>query len=252
VGEGMSEKRLIFTIVAGEFHEYLGTLTHPQMEDYAMRVGADFKVVSVPVDRASSCCWEKYQIVKFLREYDRVLYLDTDVFIKDGAEDIFAVVPSDKFGAYNEIPNTKDFVNMIYSAFLHEIGVNSGSEKKYLLAPYFNAGVMLASRGHESAFLLPGHPSAFEHDWDYYGDQSIINFNVTKFGVPWFDISARFNLMMGNESVQMDESVPLRECSFFHFAGAFKQSLIKDKGMRSMAEKRILDLKAKIGGEHRK
>ena len=145
MGSGVSGKRLIFTIVSGEFHKFLGKLTHPQMEAYAKRVGADFRVLEVPTERASACCWEKYQIVKFLREYERVLYLDTDVFVKDGAEDIFSAVPSDRFGAFNEIPNMTEFINMIYAAFLREIGVNGGEEKKYLAAPYFNAGVMLAS-----------------------------------------------------------------------------------------------------------
>ena len=244
----MSERRLIFTIISGEFHRFLGKLTHPQMAAYAKRVGAEFRVVEVPAERASACCWEKYQIVKLLREFDRVLYLDTDVFVKDGAEDIFAVVPKDRFGAFNEIPNMTEFLNMIYEAFLREIGVNGKAAGPYLKAPYFNAGVMLASRGQESAFLYPGHPAAFEHDWDYYGDQSTMNFNVERFKVPWFDITAKFNLMMGNESVKLNDSVPLRECSFFHFAGAFKQSIIGDRGTYALAEARIADLKARLRG----
>jgi lipopolysaccharide biosynthesis glycosyltransferase len=240
------EKRLIFTIVSGAFHKFLGTITHPQMMAYAKRMGADFRVIEVPDSMSSQCCWEKYQIVRFLRDYDRVLYLDTDVFVKDGAEDIFAVVPADKFGAYNELPNKRDFVNMIYASFLHEIGVNGGSEKRYLAAPYFNAGVMLASRGHENAFMYPGHPAAYEHDWDYYGDQSAMNFNVERFSVPSMDITSRFNIMIGNESVEMDPSVPMRECSFFHFAGAFKQQFLEDSGMKGMAKARIENLKGRI------
>jgi hypothetical protein len=248
VGAGVSGSRLIFTIVSGEFHRFLGTLTHPQMEAYAKRVGADFRVVEVPAERSGACCWEKYQIVRLLRDYERVLYVDTDVFIKDGAEDIFAAVPADRFGAFNEIPNMTAFLNMIYQAFLREIGVHGKDAEPFLRAPYFNAGVMLASRGHEKAFLYPGHPAAYEHDWDYYGDQSTMNFNVERFKVPWFDITAKFNLMMGNESVKLNDSVPLRECSFFHFAGAFKQSIIGDKGTRALAEARIADLKARLRG----
>jgi lipopolysaccharide biosynthesis glycosyltransferase len=242
----VSERRLIFTIIAGDFHKFLGTLTHPQMQAYADRVGADFKVMVVPKERASACCWEKYQIVRLLRDYDRVLYLDTDVFIKDGAEDIFAAVPADRFGAFNEIPHMTEFLNMIYSGYLRETGVSDKDAERYLKAPYFNAGVMLASRGHEKAFVYPGHPAAYEHDWDYYGDQSAMNFNVTRFGVPWFDITPRFNLMMGNESAQLNESVPLKQCSFFHFAGAFKQTSLGDRSTYALAEARIADLKGRL------
>jgi lipopolysaccharide biosynthesis glycosyltransferase len=244
------EKRLIFTIVAGDFHRFLAKLTHPQMQKYAEQVKADFKVVEIPDDKSSSCCWEKYRIIKFLREYERVLYLDTDVFIKDGAEDIFEYVPRETFGAFNEIPHMKEFVNMIYEAFLREIGVVGEEAARYLDAPYFNAGVMLASRGHENAFLYPGHPAAYEHDWDYYGDQATANYNVSRFKVPYFDITARFNLMMGNESAQMNKSVPMKDCSFFHFAGAFKQQELKNGGTYAMAETRIADLKAKLKGRN--
>ena len=140
MGAGVSGKRLIFTIISGDFHRFLGTLTHPQMAAYAKRVGADFRVAEVPASRASACCWEKYQIVRLLREYERVLYVDTDVFIRDGAEDIFAAVPADRFGAFNEIPNMTEFLNMIYQAFLREIGVSGKAAEPFLRAPYFNAG----------------------------------------------------------------------------------------------------------------
>lgn len=252
MGKGVSGRRLIFTIISGNFHKFLGTLTHPQMAAYAKRVGAEFKVIEVPAEQSSACCWEKYRIVHLLREYERVLYLDTDVFVKDGAEDIFEAVPADRFGAFNEIPNMTEFINMIYAAFLREIGVNGGKEKKYLAAPYFNAGVMLASRGQEKAFLYPGHPAAFEHDWDYYGDQSTMNFNVARFGVPWFDITPRFNLMMGNESVKLNPAVPLLDCSFFHFAGAFKQSDLGQRSTYALAEARIADLRKKLSLDKRR
>ena len=242
----MNERRLIFTIIAGDFHKYLGTKTHPQMAAYAKRVGADFKVLEIPAERASACCWEKYQIVRFLRDYDRVLYLDTDVYIKDGADDIFEFCPADKFGGFNEIPHQQKFVNMIYEAFLREIDQSPKEITRYLAEPYFNAGVMLASRGHEPVFQLPGHPSAFDHDWDYYGDQATANFNRAKFGVPFFDLTAKFNLMMGNESAQLDTSIPLPECSFFHFAGAFKQADLGKQSVYALAEARIVDLKGRL------
>ena len=79
-----------------------------------------------------------------------------------------------------------------------------------------------------------------------------MNFNVTRFGVPWFDTTAKFNLMMGNESVKLNDSVPLRECSFFHFAGAFKQSDLGQRITYALAEARIADLKKKLSLDKRR
>ncbi len=81
------------------------------MARYAKRINADFLVVQ---ERKYSLLlrgyvngdlpvYEKFRLADFLEQYDRVLYLDSDILITPQARDIFAEFSNPKFFyAYDE------------------------------------------------------------------------------------------------------------------------------------------------------
>ncbi len=73
----------------------------PSKKEYAKRVGADFINIIQP-KLGGSVASEKYQIGGMLDRYDRVVYLDADLFIRPDAPSLFEVVPADHFGIFNE------------------------------------------------------------------------------------------------------------------------------------------------------
>lgn len=240
----MSE-RLVLTIVSGAFHKFLSQITHPRIREYAERVVADFKVIELPDGRADACNWEKFQIPRLLREYERVLYLDTDVYIKDGADDIFAETPKDSIGLYDEFPVNRDTVNHFYLKYLRVLGYPLERLTAQEVNRYFNAGVILASRGHEDAFTFPAVPGAYDHDWDLFGDQTVLNFNINRYGVKVKDFGPKFNAMMYYDHGSDICYLPFEKCQFFHFAGMLRNETT-GRNPSSRAAKFFNDLKVRL------
>ncbi len=73
----------------------------PSKKEYAKRIGADFINITQP-KLGGSVASEKYQIGGMLDRYDRVVYLDADLFIRPDAPSLFDVVPADHFGIFDE------------------------------------------------------------------------------------------------------------------------------------------------------
>lgn len=100
------EKRLVISVAAGPDYKRLLDVTAPAMQAYASRVGADF----IPVfdDQATPYMMAaKYRMLDHAKEYDRTLFLDSDVVVSPEAPNIFDVVPSDRLGVFDEYPIVK-------------------------------------------------------------------------------------------------------------------------------------------------
>ena len=76
-------KRLVYTTTWGSFHQTLSELTHPLIQHYAHKHGADFLVVSdrLRVFPDAHASYEDFQLPKFLESWDQVVHLDTDLVI---------------------------------------------------------------------------------------------------------------------------------------------------------------------------
>ena len=87
---------VVTVAIGAEFRE-IAALTHPFMEGYASRIGADF----VSLHRqAENPYLEKLRLGDYLGLYERVLFLDTDVIVRLDCPDLFQLVPADCFGAW--------------------------------------------------------------------------------------------------------------------------------------------------------
>ena len=139
-------KKLVLTIAVGKNYEIMSNYTHPSIKDYAQRIGADFKVVTE--SNLTSPHWEKFvNITDLLDEYDRILYIDTDVLVREDAADIFNVVPEDQLGLFNEMPYTPQRNQSLYEACReHDIVLKNWDGK------YYNTGVMVIPRNFKELF----------------------------------------------------------------------------------------------------
>lgn len=91
---------LLITVAVGASLELL-RVSGQSMIDYAQRVGADY----IPLTNRTQA-WpfaEKFRIGHYARRYERILFVDADVFIRPNAPDIFAVVPPGSIGIHDDM-----------------------------------------------------------------------------------------------------------------------------------------------------
>jgi hypothetical protein len=94
-----NHKNLLITVATGKSAAVL-RVTRPNMEEYARFIGADF----IALDNRTQT-WplaEKFRLGWYAQRYERVLYVDADVFIRGCAPDIFETVPVGAIAMHND------------------------------------------------------------------------------------------------------------------------------------------------------
>lgn len=145
----MSEKRLVVTFCNGEIHNAIGAVTHPFMKRYAERCKADFEVISEHQGGEIPPHWEKLKIGGLLAEYDRIVYMDTDMLVRSDTPNLFDVVVPDCIGAFRE----SDVVErrMMFNDYLD----NMQYHPQHWDGHYYNTGLLVVSRNHAKVFQVP-------------------------------------------------------------------------------------------------
>lgn len=208
-------KKLITTICFGDEYVELAKVTHPSLRSYAAKINADFAVITDREFPDANICYEKLQVRHLLKQYDRIIYMDTDVVVKQKCPDLTDIVPIGYFGAFSEgqYLDRQDCLKLAELQF----GLNAMEWHPH----YFNAGVMVMDQSHTKIF----EPPAVFHD--NFGDQTYLNTQVFKLAKDKFlDIGPHFNRMM---SIDWD----LRGFSYIiHYAGgpAHREFLRRELG----------------------
>jgi lipopolysaccharide biosynthesis glycosyltransferase len=169
--------RAVITISIGDEFSRIAAMTHPLMEAYARRIGADF--ISLHGDAAKPVL-EKFRLFEFLGLYERVVYLDSDVIVKPDCPNLFELVPFDNFGAWLTSRHGAGFDPLI--ARIQKHLPDLGWRKTY-----FNGGVLVVSQQHRDAFV-----KTIEYEDEMY-DRTLLNYRVQKLGYEIFDIGYKFN-----------------------------------------------------------
>ena len=139
--------KAVVTVAIGEKYKAIADLTHPSLKTYADRIGAEFICIDTP---SNTPHWEKFQLYRLLTNYSRIIYLDTDMIIRDDCPDLFALVPEFGLGIFNEGRFDSRFESLreAYKAYDNPFPTKwDGS--------YYNTGVMVLSRRHRFLFKLP-------------------------------------------------------------------------------------------------
>lgn len=203
-------KKAVLTIAAGEFHQKMAEISHPLIRSYAHRVGADFIVWDD--DRGHSTPhYRKLDIYSLLDEYDRVLYVDTDILIREDAPDLFKIVPENSFAAFDEGRFDERAINM--QEYLGKRGVSPSAWN----GKYYNTGVLLASKCHKPVFFPP-----IVESQNYY-EQTHLNFmlHVTKTKI--YELNYKFNRLSILDKFTGEER---HDSYFLHYAGAPREMVL--------------------------
>ncbi|PNU19973.1 hypothetical protein C2E25_09890 [Geothermobacter hydrogeniphilus] len=209
------EKRAIVTIAIGTKFQKLASYTHPFLRSYADKCGAEFIVIDSPrlSDRLGLATYERFQLHDLLEDYDRIIYIDSDILVSPDSPDLFELVPAGVMGVSSEEK---------YSM--------SGRDKRLTMEilgevawknPYFNAGMMVVGREHRELFDV-NNPDLFlwatgefrKKHVNLLNDQPFINHRVNKLGYDVVDLGFRYN------HTRVITQTHLRFHSYFiHYAG---------------------------------
>lgn len=196
---------LVLTISVGHYEE-LNKLTHPFMKSYAAKIGADFLCINKLTISKSTPHWEKFQIYDLLNKYERIIYFDSDILLRDDCPNLFDIVPKDKLGAFNEAPftaRTKEMMISVCKAYHMTLPSWNGK--------YYNTGVMVVSRIHKYLFQKP----EFEYN-EFFWEQGYLNIAIVQQKIPMFDLDYRYNRMTCMDIVTGE----MRFASYvIHYAG---------------------------------
>jgi hypothetical protein len=157
----------------------------PSIQAYARSTGAELVVPDLPENLPVPAV--KFAAVQSVRDYDRIMWLDSDVIVRPGCPDLFRIVPKDRIGAWPEgerYPRggwTKE-------ALLR----NAADPDLFPSHEYFNSGVMVFSREHFSAFDL-SNVDALNLGPQF--DQSYLNVAIRKAGTPVYLLTQDFNFI---------------------------------------------------------
>ncbi len=191
----MAEKTAIVTLAIGEFYHNMAEYTHPLMKAYANKVNAEFVSIEEPnISKKTELPlkYEKFQIYDLLEDYDRLIFVDTDIIVNPEAPDLFLLCPYDKFSAVSE--------EAFSGAKLEKKITQQILGKVKWSIPYINTGVMVIPKRYRYIFdynkseLKSWAIGSFRREYPLIlNDQPYISYSLNKYNVDFFELDYRFN-----------------------------------------------------------
>ena len=177
-------RKALVTICCGEFFDQLAALTHPTLRAYADRIGADFICWTDPTGY-EVLGYKKMELGPLLDTYDRILFVDTDIIVRDDAPDLFAMVPEDHLAMFEEGEHyDRTHTTLRYMAHVR-FDLSKWDQK------YYNSGVIVFSKCHRDLFVQP------PEQLDQFGEQTWLNTLIADRQPKMFSLPHRFNHLLG-------------------------------------------------------
>jgi lipopolysaccharide biosynthesis glycosyltransferase len=177
-------KNAVVSIAIGDYYKKIAKISHPRFQEYAQKIKAEFVPIFKNIIKNSpSAHWNKLFFNDLLLEYDRLIYFDTDILIRDDCPNLFDIIPENRIAMFNEAP----YVNR-YSAFIE----TCNAYKKYFKdweGEYYNTGVIVMSKEHRKIFKTP------DFFVENFYEQSYINMMLWDEEVKVFNLDYKFNRM---------------------------------------------------------
>jgi len=176
--------KAIVTIAIGDEYRKIAELSHPTIKKYADRIGADFICIDKRGISQTTPHWEKFQLYDILGKYDRVIYIDTDMIVRDDCPDLFEIVPEEKLGMFEEGQFTDRSKELMI-----DICKNYGITLPRWNGKYYNSGLIVMSKRHRELFLKP------EKEIFSFYEQTYLNAVISRDKVDMLDLDYKFNRM---------------------------------------------------------
>ena len=196
--------KAVVTITVGNFYSKMAEVTHPTIKKYAEKIGAEFVVLDAQGDHALPH-YLKLELNSLLKKYERVLYIDTDILVRDDAPNIFDEVPVNEIGIFEEGQFIERATAMTQYLTQHGVDPNIWNKK------YYNTGVMVLSSEHANIFLPPTRSED-----DHFKEQSYLNLLFCLFKAKVHNLHYKWNRMYALDQITGEERY---DSYFMHYAG---------------------------------
>lgn len=226
-------KKAVVTLVVGEDYEKIAKITHPSIKKYAKKIGADFIILN---GKYKTRRWNKFEIYNLFKKYNRIIYTDTDLVIRDDCPDLFEIVPEQNIGLFEESkfsPLCQQYIADGQRVYGEEIDWDG---------KYYNTGVMVISRYHRELFIKPSKSVIEERH--FRGEQTYLNLRLQTSEVEITNLHYKFNRMS-----MMDEFTgePRLASYIIHYAGCPEVEL-----MLQLIKKDLSDWQDNVTGHNYK
>lgn len=199
------KKNVIVTLASNDHYRSLLVHTLPYMKRYADSIKADLITVGTQDETLRVPHYQKFKIISdALEKYERVAWIDCDVLINKLSPSIFAEVPDDSLGIFNEAPWVGERHEQDRKDWMNATGFEIPQ------GTYYNTGVMVISRIHKDLFKIP------DVQINHYGEQTFLNQRIIESKMKIHALSHHWNRMTCTFQWMGEEPF----CSWFiHFAG---------------------------------
>ena len=219
-------KEAIVTAAIGEKYQQIKELTHSSISFYAEKIEADFIVLDN--ENKQNPHWNKFKLYKLLQKYDRILWLDSDLIIREDCPDLFSIIPYDKIGLFEEgrFVSREEYIKGGMGAYNFNFEWNG---------KYYNTGVMLISKYHAQLFA-PIDDKIIDSNqfvskgmiYSFLGEQTFLNLRLLSNDIlskNVFDLNHKFNRMTLMDAVTGE---PRQAAYVIHYAGCPSLDLMLD------------------------
>lgn len=180
--------RLLITTRCDLNIQQMTNMTHPLIEQYARRVGADFLPLShaTPFQGDGKWHYRIFALNALLMSYDRIVHFDSDMVINPWCPNIFETVPETHVGTIFEDVGSRQASRRMYIGDVQRQWGNVG-----WTAGYINTGVFVVSRCHRNIFCTNAGQV-----WNGFGyDDVHLGYMIHKFGHPVYELPFQWNHM---------------------------------------------------------
>jgi ADP-heptose:LPS heptosyltransferase len=202
--------KAVVTLSIGKSQD-IARLTHASLKAYADKIGAKFIVIDSVKLSKTFPHWEKFQLRDLLNKYERIIYLDTDIIVRDDCPDLFKIVPENKIGLFDE------------GGYTPRLGLIQEMALKLNLQPptannYYNTGVMVLSEQHKYLFNKP------ESEINSFYEQTYLNLMIQHNGFEIHSLDYKFNRMCCMDRLL---GVSRLDSYIIHYAGCPSPEIMK-------------------------
>lgn len=222
--------RSIVTMYSGEKGDKLRAITEKRHLIYANKCSAVLRIIGGRISTSLSVLMmQKMEYVSsLLQKGERVLWIDGDILIHRDSPNLFDVVPTGRFAAFNEGSLCND--HQIYERCSHIVQTchEEGLPIPEIHRRYFNMGMFMAERHH--AGLFAPRKTYSNHNWC---EQSLINIRMIQDGVMPVSLPECFNRFVywGPKPDKYEQS-----SYFLHYAGPASPE-VREHDMKVRSEK---------------
>lgn len=226
----------IITMAIGKDYERIAKLTYPSIRNYAEKINADFINLEEDCSEIKDPHWKKFCLYKYFQKYDRILWLDSDLIIRDDCPNLFEFVPENRIGIFEEGKYISRGEYIKGGIDIYKIPFEWDGR-------YFNTGVMVLSKCHARLFTPPSKEIKESKNfvsggmiYTFLGEQTYLNIRILTddvFSESIFELNYRFNRM-----TLMDEITgePRHTSYIIHYAGCPSKDLMEETIEKDLKE----------------